>query len=199
MSEIFNLTENQVQNVKHVLFGNQKQANVINEAVVKLVARGLCEVSTSSACDSEESVIKAITEYFQTLVDNQTQGNPTLIMLMGGEQSLANLREVGPKVVIAEQPNPESPKYIFRIRMLGVDDGDVDMSAESSETTGSEFPAMNTPEVECPYEPTDDFPTRARKIKDAILPLIPDGVKMEIPNDEYAQALCCAEYYYKNK
>lgn len=200
MNELFNLSEQQLTNVTHVLFGNQKQANVINKAVVKIVARGLLDVSNSSCLDSEESVIKAATDYLQSLCDNGFSGSEHFVMLLAGEQSLACLKETGPKMVHVNQPNPESPKYTFRVGMLG-EEPDVDNSAELSDTsTGTGILGSSTSAsfAECPYEPTDDFATRARKIKDAILPLCPGVVKTEIPNDEYAQALCMAEYYYKN-
>lgn len=222
MSEVYTFAEEQLSNVSHVLFGNQKQASVINAAVVKIVARGLVDVAGESCLNSEQSVIDAATDYLQTLCDNGMAGDHTFVMLLAGEQSLANLLEVGPKTLHVNQPNPESPKYTFRVGMLG-EEPEVDNSAE---TLGDVFSGMgmlikgagtvtpvdgsgkpvfthhaqgtSTPTSGCPYNPTDDYATRARKIKDAILPLCPNAVKTEIPDNEYAQALCMAEYYYKN-
>lgn len=203
MERMFEITQEQFDNVKHVLFGNQKQANVINEAVVKIVARGLLEISSSTACDSEDAVVTTLTNYFQTLIDNNQMGNETLVLLTAGEQSLENLRNVGPKVVNVEQPNPESPKFNFRVYMLG-EVPDIDRTV----TTTTEQPEIkplretgNAPYVYSEdnplYDPTDDFPTRVKKITDAILPLVPDAVKREL-SDPTAQALCCAEYFYRN-
>lgn len=220
MSEVYTFAEEQLSNVSHVLFGNQKQASVINAAVVKIVARGLADVSGESCLNTEQSVIETISDYLQTMCDTGVIGDHNLVMLLAGEQSLANLLEVGPKTLHVNQPNPESPKYTFRVGMLG-EEPEVDNSAE---TLGDVFSGMGmlikgagtvTPvdgsgkpvfthhassesTTCCPYNPTDDFPTRARKIKDAILPLCPNAVKTEIPDNEYAQALCMAEYYYKN-
>lgn len=192
-----NLTEEQVTNVKRVIFGNQKQANVTNEAVVKIIASGIASVKHSSVLNSEIEFVDACEEYLNDCVKGRTPDD-TLVMLLAGEQSLANVKADGPRVVKVSQPNPESPKYIFRVCMLG-EDADVDMSATEGEIETSSISLSSSKvSTDCPYERDDDLATRARKIKDAILPLCPDTVKKEIPNDEYAQALCYAEYYYKN-
>ena len=190
---MFDLTENQVTNVKRVIFGLQKQANVTNEAVVKIVARGLSEAVGSSCLNTEESVVEGIRGYLQSLVDTYGTPDDTLVMLVAGEASLANLKAVGPKTVYVNQPNEESPKHIFRINMLG--DSEVDMSAEEGEVSAvpTVKPSVTPDEV---YDVDDDFYTRARKIKAAILPIIPEAVKENIPDNDWAQALCCAEYYY---
>lgn len=191
------LTEQQVTNVKKVIFGNQKQANVTNEAVVKIIARGIAEEYSTDVLNSEESFVDACKNYLQSCIDNPASGDDTLVMLLAGEVSLANVKAEGPRVVHVNQPNPESPKFTFRVGILG-EDVDVDMSTESGESSVSDSKESGRVGVECPYDKDDDYPTRARKIKDAILPLCPAAVKTEIPNDEYAQALCFAEYYYKN-
>lgn len=191
------LTEQQVTNVKKVIFGNQKQANVTNEAVVKIIARGISEKHSADVLDSEESFVDACKNYLQSCIDNPTYGDDTLIMLLAGEVSLANIKADGPRVVHVNQPNPESPKFTFRVGMLGEDVG-IDMDANSGDNVVSEVKQSRKVNIDCPYDKDDDYLTRARKIKDAILPLCPASVKTEIPNDEYAQALCFAEYYYKN-
>ena len=191
---MFDLTENQVTNVKRVIFGLQKQANVTNEAVVKIVARGLVDVAGASVLDSEESVVEAIRNYLQELVNTNGTMDDTLVMLVAGEKSLANLKELGPKTVYVNQPNEESPKHIFRINMLG--ESDIDMSAEEGDyqtPVVTSRPSITPDEV---YSMDDDFYTRARKIKSAILPMVPDAVKENIPDNDWAQALCCAEYFY---
>ena len=191
------LSENQVTVVKKVLFGNQKQANVTNEAVVKIVARGIAEVKTVSVLDSEESFATACKEYLQGCIDKTVPVNETLVMLLAGEASLANINSDGPRVVSVDQPNPESPKVLFRVHMLG-EEATVDMSAESGEVNTAYAPVTTHVSTECAYDRDDDLATRARKIKDAILPLCPAAVVAEIPDNEYAQALCYAEYYYRN-
>lgn len=189
-----NLTEQQLTNVKHVLFGKQKQANVINESVVKIVARGISEVSGASVLDSESSFIAAVTSYLTRVIEGSTSGTDTLIMLLCGEQSYANLSEIGPKEVYCHQPNPESPKFIFRILMLG-EEPDVDNSAEDgSYSEPAKSSSVNFTDM---YEKDDDIPTRARKIKDAILTTVPDVVKQELSGNDYAQALYCAQDYFK--
>lgn len=193
------LSENQVTNVKHVIFGLQKQANVTNEAVVKIVARGISRVSGEAALNSEESFINAVRDYLQYCIDKGFTDDENLIMLIAGEVSLAVLNEMGPKTVYVDQPNPESPKHIFRINKLG-EEVSIDMSAESGVyAPASAVPSAPTVDPDAVYDVDDDFYTRARKIKAAILPTIPDAVKENIPDNDWAQALCCAEYFYNYK
>jgi len=195
MSYTIQLSDEQLSNVSHVLFGNQKQASVINKAVVKIVAKGLINVAGDSCLNSQEAIISTAKGYLQKLCDNGFSGDETFIMLLCGTESLACLKETGPKMVHVNQPNVESPKHNFRVTMLG-ENPEIDRSAELSDSAASNATALPS-STSCPYEPTDDFPTRARKIKDAILPLCPEVLKHEL-SDEYAQALCMAEYYYKN-
>lgn len=192
------LSENQVTNVKRVIFGLQKQANVTNEAVVKLIARGISRLYGDSVLDTEEGVVSSIQEYLQGCVDKGFAEDETLIMLIAGEKSLAILNEIGPKTVYVDQPSIESPKHIFRINRLGETDVDVDMSAEAG-SMYSVTPSAPTVTPDEVYSVDDDFYTRARKIKAAILPTIPDAVKENIPDNEWAQTLCCAEYFYGYK
>jgi hypothetical protein len=121
-------------------------------------------------------------------------------MLLAGEQSLANLDAQGPKSVYVEQPNPESPKYLFRIYMLGESPA-ITRTAEAGNSELNVNQVVTTPAFtdDCPYDPMDSYAVRAEKIKKAILPLVPDIVKTEIPDNDYAQALCMAEYYYRHK
>ena len=190
-----NLTEQQLTNVKHVLFGKQKQANVINESVVKIVAKGISEVCGASSLDSESAFVEAVNDYLKRIVEGGTTGTDNLIMLLCGEQSLANLNEIGPKQVYCNQPNPESPKYIFRILMLG-EEPDVDNSAiDDVQTTTASTPS--TVSFASLYERDDDIPTRAEKIKNAIVKTVPDAVKRELDGNEWAQALYCAQDYFK--
>lgn len=89
-----NVTDTQLTNVKHILFGNQKQANVINESVASIVARHLVESGFESALNSEADIMEAI----KSTLDKYIESPETLdgkgkmfVMLTAGEQSLANI------------------------------------------------------------------------------------------------------------
>lgn len=194
MSEI-NMTKENVETVKHVLFGLQKQANVTNDAVVKIVTRGVCAKEGSAVLYSEDAFIDACRHYLQECVNNEHSEDDTVIMLLAGEQSLANLKKPGPKVVYVEQPNPESPKHIFRINMLGQEPESVDMSVDANITAqpspaGVEIGSDAYNSMTC-YE-------KACALRDAILPLAPTAVRAEI-DDDFALALYCSEAYFRAK
>ena len=187
------ISKEQLDNVKHVLFGNQKQANVINDAVVGIVAEGLLEITHSAALDTESNVVEAIKGYLQAKIDGGP-GSDTLVKLVAGEQSFANLSAVGPKTVYAEPISPESPKYNFRIVMLGDQPG-IDHEAEAR----AEQPVLNT---SIPYEPgfvPDDvsYTAQADYLKNAILPLLPPLIMQEL-QDEWKAALVGSQYYFRN-
>lgn len=190
-----NLSDEQLSNMKRVLFGNQKQANVINDSVALYITRNALELGALEATSlySEQTIVSSLSSYLEGLtIDSYSSNvNDDFILMLCGKQSLANLSSIGPKYCSVEQPNPESPKHNFRILMLG-ETPDLDTSADV-ETPHIERPKVDMKTV---YNEQDDFMTRATKIKDAILPLVPDAVKTEIPNNEWAQALCCSEYFY---
>ena len=192
--ELGNFTSEQLQCVKHVLFGKQKQANVTNEAVVKLVAGDLVAWFGGTAClSSEEEVKKSIKVFLQDTVDGKLTGNDTTVLLIAGEQSYNCLKSAGPKVVSVDEPNPDSPKVLFRIYVLGeVPAAEVDsyvkigagptLTPAKSETADMGSEAYN-------------YKVRVDNLVKEILPLVPEGVKKEL-SDPVAQCLCCAEYYY---
>lgn len=179
--------------IKECLFGLQKQANVINDAVVVLVAKELANSGYTSFNTSEE-VKDVIEKYLQSIItDANVSVNKDFLMLIVGPQGVANIEAVGPKMVYVDKPSVESPKWIFRIHMLGEDAAVEHEAHEGEAAIHVSKPAVSPDEV---YSPSDDFYTRACKIKDAILPMVPDAVKAEIKDNEFAQALCCAEYFY---
>lgn len=182
-----NLTEEQLLNVRHVVFGNQKQASVQIEAVVQMIAIGITEASNEHACDSEESFAQACADYLQTLIDNNQSGNIELVCLLAGVKSLEVLNTPGPKVLKVDQPNPESPKYTFRVYPLGQVPESMDVTANVS--TGMFYQTGATDNSE--YT-TEDMMQYAIAIKDNLLKICPDAIKKELSDNEWAQALVAA-------
>lgn len=197
---LIELTTEQVTNVKQVLFGKQKQANVTNEAVVKIIARALSSNFGEDVLNSEKSVVKACTDFLQKCIDSATDESfedidETVVMLLAGEKSLACLMSAGPKEVYSAQPNPESPKYIFRVIPLG-DQPDIDMSAESDIPDKSDRPNLETIEVnpQC-----NSYVDLANELCKRILPFVTQPIVNDLPDNVYAQCLCAAEGYYRYK
>lgn len=180
-----------LKSVKECLFGLQKQANAINDGVVVAVCKELMKNGYTSFNSSDE-VQEALHELLNKVLAADAMVDETVMMLICGPQSVANLKATGPKTLYIDKPSTESPKWIFRINMLG-DDAVVEHEGEvGSQPIPVQKPAVSPDEV---TSPNDDFQTRADKIRDAIMPMVPDAVKTEV-SDTYAQALCCAEYFY---
>lgn len=183
-----------LQNVKAVLFGNQKQANVINDSVVILVAQYL--ENSHKNMDTQESTVESIYDELKAIADfGITDYNRIFIYLVAGRKSYDVIKEGVPYVVTKNQPNADSPKYNFRVCVVGEDDvEDEVVHGEGGVYAGIKFerPAAAPDEV---LNPDDTVADQVRKLKDAILPMCPDGVKEEL-EDEYAQALYCAQAYF---
>ena len=193
MSYFIDLSEQQVDNVKHVIFGNQKQANVQNESVVKIIARALTKEFGESCLNTEADVVESIRKLLLGCIDNGTAScDSNLIMLIAGEKSLANLEAMGPKTVIVNQPNPESPKFTFRIAMLG-EDPDVDMEAEVGDVKAGASSAIT-------YDVNASDLTlkeRALCIKEQLVAIAPQATLAEVQDDALS-ALLVAESFFKN-
>lgn len=184
----------ELANVKAVLFGNQKQANVINDAVVSIVAQYLDSVGQDM--QTEELVITGIQDNLRLIAERGVRKEEEVfVQLVAGHKSYCILKEGSPCVVSVNQPNTESPKHNFRILVLGEED--VEEGVESKDMdfeAGKHFekPAAAPDEV---FDPDDSIAEQTRKLKDAIIPMCPPSVKEELA-DEYAQALYCAQAYF---
>lgn len=176
-------------NVKAVLFGKQKQANVINDSVVKIISTALSKAYPGTNFDSEDSVIAAIEQFLNDGMNFQCHDDQVIMLLIGPE-SFNVFKSEGPKVVVTNQPNPESPKRTFRIYALGnVDEATVEVNAGG--------PVLITPDL-LPITDgveKENYKTRVEDLLKQIQPLVPEAVKKEL-EDPYQQALCCAEYFY---
>lgn len=134
------IPQNYLDNVKHVLFGNQKQANVINESVVLIVARHIVDIAGSvEALADEASVVVDIEGIVTKIIDGEMNldgKSKIFIMLTAGEQSLANIVDglntegVRPQLY-SGRPNENSPKYNFRV-LVEKDPAAVDHSADTT-------------------------------------------------------------------
>lgn len=216
------ISSERLGNLRELLFGLQKQASVQNDAVCVIVADELGSIYSADTFDSVEALRGAIHDYVQRCVDGELAPEPYPFMLLCGEQSYANLQELGPKVVYDEQPSPDSPKVIFRVNMLGQDNAEFEHEAESDILndkrgilTPAEMAEGHASEtvretLERRRDERDEemvrngvaaegfYTERIKRVLNEIIPTVPKAVMEEL-KDEYKAALCCAEYYYKNK
>ncbi len=190
------LSDAQKEVVKAVLFGKQKQASVINDGVVAVVGRGIEEVTSGSALQSETDFVEAVRSFLQSCIDEGRAINSILLMLLGGEKSLVTLQADGPKVVRCESAGPDTPKFYFGILPLG---------EEPERPVGDFSGMMNAPisdGISRPTEPgfiPDDLSYSAQRdyLVKTIVPLVPEAVKKEL-SSPVEQALVGAQWYFKN-
>lgn len=193
------LAESQKEVVKDVLFGKQKQANVINDGVVAIVGRGIAEATSGDAAlSSELNFVDAVQSFLQTSVDNGKPVNAMILMLLGGEESLLCLQEEGPKTIICESAGPDTPKYRFGICMLGASP---EPSPKSLGMGTGSFDGMMNPPESAPvgeFKPEDMSYTAQRDfLIKAIVPLVPEAVKEEL-SSPVEQALVGSQWYFKH-
>ncbi len=180
-----------LENLKKVLFGNQLQANVTNDAVVDIVYRYLTHNATVIVnLDTEDTAAVTLCDELNTLMQSAAQptGEDELfVKLVAGITSYNNLVSGEPAICEVSQPNLESPKRLFRIHLVGTDDveeQDRDYSARNvSVTDVTQGVDMSSLEA------------KAEEIYKKIEPLIPETVKENV-KDKYAQALIAAQAYY---
>ena len=186
----------EAENIKKVLFGNQRQADAINDAVVNFIGNFIADNNVGSVA-TEDAVIDTISEYLSRCIDRPEIANELVIRFITGDMGYANLKSGAPLSLSVKQPNIESPKLLFRIVVFG-DDPVVPIKTPAPTFTGEvvdDSAASVTADKK--VEGTETFAERAERIKKEILPIVPDAVRREV-TDEYAQALCCAEYYYRS-
>lgn len=200
------LSAEELQNVKQVIFGLQKQASVQNDAVCVIIAGELTKYYGRDSVSNQDAFIESCRKYLQACIDGTITPDRNAFMLLCGEKSMAKLNEQGPRVVNVEQPSVQSPKLLFRIGMLGETEANLEENTVApiddsliDDMVGVLKGAKNsTMDLDLRISETDSFAVKAEKLKDAIMGCVPDAVKQEIPDNEYAQALCCAEAYFRS-
>ncbi len=198
-----------VENVKHVLFGLQKQGNVINEALCDDITNFICEQLGGEACSSEDSVIDSIKQLGQDVIDGTHELPDWFIKYVMGTQSFNNLKTShSPLVMSAERSNPESPKMNFRILVLGELPEE---SAESTLRTATGGFTVTGPEVshqdmgatlktELPNSKSEHMETareRVDRLVRTLSRLCPIEAAKELDSD-IERALYVSEFYFKN-
>lgn len=198
MSETIQFSINHLDNIKQVIFGLQKQANVTNVAVVKLIARELSSTLGFASSSSTEEVGKAIEEYLNKVISKEISDyNEDVVMLIVGEESLANMKSGSPVCLYSEPISDTSPKCIYRIAILGEETA-IDNSGELdvAETGSGLGPKVISGVAPNRADGSIDFRKMAEDLKHAILPNVPTRVKEDLAGDEYAQCLVCAKQFF---
>lgn len=179
-------SEQHLDNIKQIIFGQQKQANVINDAVVKIIARELADKAGKDDLFTIDDVEFAIMEYLKGAVGGNAYDD-TAMMLIVGEQSLANLKSDELVTVTAETASDTSTKVNFRIRPLSGADADVDSTGVRGDAQAKSYDKSAATAMR-ERDPNATFQNTVDDLRDKLLPMVPDAVKAEV-SDPYAQAL----------
>lgn len=184
------INPNEFENLKKVLFGNQVQASIINDAVVGIVYRYIYENHLPGVnLDTEDAAVVTVCSALSSLMLDATKlsyDDEIFIRLVAGDSSYNNVMSGEPAISEATQPNPESPKRLFRIHIIGVDS-----VSEETETT---LPKVHLSEISGDSD-TASLRSKAEQIYKMIEPVIPDTIKQNVP-DKYAQALLVAKVFF---
>lgn len=193
--EVYMSTVSNNDDLKRVLFGLQKQANAINDGVVEIVAMVLDKLGADRS--SEEACVNSIKETLEKILRSEVSREDVLIkvfvILTAGVCSWDVLDECVPATVLVNRPSQDSPKFIFRVTNIS------ESMSLFDEQTEIEIKQSQPPTVETTMLPSETFAGQAKRALDSILPCVPNAVKQEIPGNVWAQALCCAEAFYKSR
>ncbi len=197
--DLVELTPERLDNVKHVLFGNQKQANVINDAVAQIVAEGVAELTDVGSLDSEDFFIGAVYDLLTNVVNGTARMPEKLMALICGYESVKFYNESGPKIVTKDIPNPESPKVLFRIYPLGANDASTENKKVVAGESGTEIthtvkempPEVKVTRDENAYE-------HVQVLISKLAPLCPSAPARELGGDKILCALYASEYYFSS-
>ncbi len=183
-------TPNELENLKKVLFGNQLQASVINDAVVSVVSQYLADHSENVNLDTEGSTAVSLCDVLNLLLaegGTLTRDDETFIRLVAGDTSYYNIMSGEPSICDVTQPNPESPKRFIRVHLIGADN----QEAESMPAS----PTKLRLEDVLPASKDVSLTAQADMLYEQIAPIIPETIRSEV-TDKYAQALLVAKAYY---
>lgn len=114
-------SQEDLQPLKELIFGLQKQANVQNDAVVGIIAQELVEkagVKSFASSNLKEDIFG----YLYGCGHHSIQPNEAALRLIIGEESYNAYKSADECEPHGDYPNPESPKYVFRL--LPVSDAD---------------------------------------------------------------------------
>lgn len=179
-----------IECVKKVLFGNQKQADSINDAVCGLVVDYLNSKGLDTNLDSIDTAATAIESAIRKFIENPTQdvNAAIFIKLTTGERGYSNIMSGEVITLEVYTPNPDSPKHYFVARVFGDDAAAVPVDLHSAEGVAKAV----TEEA----SDINDYKTYVQDLKKKMIPLVPSVIK-EALSDENEQCLCIAQYYFK--
>lgn len=192
--ELVNVNASAFENVRHVIFGKQKQASVQNDAVVRIIASTLLSKVGSDSLLTENSVITAVTQYITDTINGDTKLDEVAVSLILGVNAMKRIKSLEKNLeVCCEQPNPESPK----IRFYLTTSAPVDKSEVMEAMTDEEFAMKMNPPVRSTESRDLSLREQAEIIRDKLLEVASPVTASEIDDDNLT-AIYTSRAYFTN-
>lgn len=167
----------------HVLFGNQKQANVQNVAVASIVVEEVAKECGANSVSSESTFVTSVTEFLNRCATNAvTQSQYLACKLLVGVKAVDVLTSGQPVEIVAESAGDNTPKYYFFVHTK-------EEVKEVTHYVRACASADDTSEVI-----DDSIQGKVDAMRDKLITLVPDVIKAELNNNDYACALWATQY-----
>lgn len=182
--------------LKEVLFGQQKQSNDLNETVTRMIYNDLMQKGYNVKGVSDEDhqgVFKSIEQYINGVIQGKHQPDD-IFELIAGRKSVQVIKEGGPCILSMSSVSDESTKIKFRV--LSLTDH---IESEHELEERAKLVATPTETVKQPLDDSRYYASMAEKLKNKILPTVPEIAKKELAGNDYAIALSCVVHYFDIK
>ena len=175
-----------LQNLKDVLFGQQKQSNALNETCTRMIYRML--TSQGYVLDGTyEKVIEELSRYAQDVINGKHRPSEIFEMICGRTAVLIVEQNI-PCQFSTSPLSDESTKIIFSVTAVGADVKDAPLPASK--------PIPVTENVTTVVDGEGHYLSIANRLRDKIVPTVPQAAKDELGNNDYAIALSCVPAYF---
>lgn len=182
-----------MQNLKDVLFGQQKQSDGINTTITRMIYN----VLISGGYDVGHHDIKVVEDEVRRYVTAVSEGSPTLdndiFELIVGPESVAVLNSGVPYYVSAEPVSAESTKVKFRIYATGAE---VEAPEPELSTLTADYSKQERNDNSVNSYEQFSFYQQACALRDEIIPTASAAARAELQDEPFALALVCAKAYW---
>lgn len=181
--------------LKEILFGQQKQSDDLNSTVTRMIYNALAEKGYNVKGDFTDDYVGVAASVESYINDVVAGKHPVddIFELIVGRKSVEVVKQGAPCVVTKQSVSDESTKIKFRV--ISIDDsitGENKLEEVATTTVKSSIPE---------FVPDDSryYYTMAEKLKNKILPTVPEKAKEELAGNDYAIALSCVMHYFDIK
>ncbi len=199
------LSKKSLQSIQECMYGYQKQANATNQAVAYLICKELDRVIAPAEFNNSSEAADAIVKYLNhAMYGNGVKCDDKIVSLIVGVPG-CNLAMSGKHCQVRSGvKNPDSPKYIFLIDEIQVEESEEenprhgypqptrnitnDATALSMQNTGAEVKSS----INIASTPLE----MAEHEKNQILALVPESRRSTFEGNDWAAALFFAKAYY---